>query len=151
MLNSKEIIFFVLVFIAIIVSDMISGRVMEKTPKNIKVLVPLGVALLLTLVLAILYILGKVSKDGFSFELTSAKKCDGGPYMTQSGPNHEFCTKLLSTQEGRDKYDMFNCATGEFHGRPLNFGPLTPLSNSNWENTSCDKPQTSNNWSPIPL
>lgn len=150
MLNSREIIFFVLVFVAIVLSDMISTRVMEKMPKT-KVFVPLLVALILTMVLVGLYILGKVAQDNFRFEVTDVKKCDGGAYMTQSGPNHEMCKTLLSTQEGQDKYNMFNCGGGEFHGRPLNFGPLTPLSNSNWENTSCEKPNTTNNWTPIPL
>ena len=151
MLNSKEIIFFVLIFITIIGSDMISGRILDQKHKPKEFIVHLMVALVMIIVLVIIYVLAKVSKDSFTFELTSAKKCDGGAYMTQTGPNHEFCKKLLSTQEGRDKYDMFNCSTGEFTGRPLNFGNLTSLSDSNWENTSCDKPQTSNNWSPIPL
>ena len=150
MLNSKEIIFFVLVFLAIVLSDMISSRLMEKMPKT-KIFAPMIVALFVTLVLVTLYILGKVSQDNFHFEVTPYKKCDGGAYMTQSGPNQEFCKKLLSTQEGQDKYNMFNCGTGDYHGRPLNFGPFTPLSNDQWENTSCDKPNTRNNWAPIPL
>ena len=149
MLHVKEIIFFVLIFIAILLSPMFSN-IISKDIFHQKPVVHLIVAATFTMILAILYVLGKVNKDGFHFELTSAKKCGGGAYMTQSGPNHNMCKELLSTPEGQNKYDMFNCS-GEYNGRPLNFGPLTPLSNDKWENTSCDKPQTTNNWAPIPL
>tara|TARA_B110000008_G_C16868759_1_gene523915 strand:+ start:288 stop:674 length:387 start_codon:yes stop_codon:yes gene_type:complete len=128
---------------------MISNKITEKIPKS-EIIVHLAVAVILTMMLSALYILGKVNQDNFRFEVTNAKRCEGGPYMTQSGPDHDMCKKLLSTPKGQNKYDMFNCS-GEYNGRPLNFGPLTPLSNDKWENTSCDKPQTINNWTPIPL
>lgn len=149
MLHSKEIIFFILIFIILLLSDIISNKITAKLPKS-EIIIHFVVALLFTLILGILYIFGKVNQDNFRFEVTPAKRCEGGAYMTQSGPDHEMCKNLLNTPKGQNKYDMFNCS-GEYNGRPLNFGPLTTLSNDKWENTSCDKPQTTNNWAPIPL
>jgi hypothetical protein len=99
-----------------------------------------------------------INRDNFNFSVTPAKRCDGGSYMTQSGPSHKMCNELLSSESGRDEYSMFNCS-GKYNGRPLNFGELTSLSNDDWKNTSCDNNTVDSSpnfgfqssWTPIPL
>lgn len=162
MVNVKEMIFFLLILLAIVISDIITSKVDTMFPKKYKVdkfLLLILVGIVLTLILGLVYYFAKVSRDNFHFSVTPEKRCDGGAYMTQTGPAHEMCKKLLSTQSGRAKYNMFNCSRGEYVGRSLNFGDLTTLSDDNWENRACDnkladpKPRfgASRNWQPIPL
>ena len=139
MLSVKEIIFFVLIFMAIVTSDMITSKFQEIIPQKHKMdkfFMLFLVGVILTFILALIYSFGKISRDNFS--LTPEKRCDGGPYMTQSGPSHEMCKELLGTESGRAKYNMFNCSGGNYHGRPLNFGELMTLSDDKWENSACD-------------
>lgn len=162
MLSVKEMIFFVLILMAIVTSDMITSKVDEMLPKKHgmdKFLMLILVGVVLTVILALIYYFGKVSYDNFLFAVTPAKRCDGGAYMTQSGPLHEMCKELLDTKSGRAKSNMFNCSGGEYDGRPLNFGDLMTLSDDNWENRACDNKLANSparfgaaqNWQPIPL
>jgi hypothetical protein len=104
------------------------------------------------------------------FEVTPAKKCSMGCYMTQSGPNHDLCcgkNGMWNTKKGRAeiaKYTCLNGACGEAdgmipHGAPLRGQPLpgnpwgvgqytgtplhfqrTPMSNHLWKNEMCNPP-----------
>jgi hypothetical protein len=78
------------------------------------------------------------SGESFHFEVTPEKQCDGGPYMYSSAPDHvkNYCNKLLSSQEGIDQYNKYNC-NGAYVGRPLNFPDFAPPSNDMWENEMC--------------
>lgn len=71
------------------------------------------------------------TKDNFTFEVTPAKKCAGGPYMYSSDKKlQEECSKITNEE-------MAQVACGQgFHGRPDHFD-FTPLSNSKWENERC--------------
>lgn len=162
MLSVKEMIFFILILVAIVTSDMITSKVDEMLPKKHrmdKFLMLTLVGIVLTVILALIYYFGKVWRDNFYFSVTPAKRCDGGAYMTQSGPSHEMCKELLDTKSGRAKYNMFNCSGGEYDGRPLNFGELMTLSDDNWENRACDNKLAdpparfgaAQNWQQIPL
>jgi hypothetical protein len=57
--------------------------------------------------------------------------------MHQSGANHEMCTKLLSTPEGVDTYNQYNCSEPGFYGRPVHFD-YTTLSNGDWKKERCE-------------
>lgn len=73
--------------------------------------------------LALYYIYDNICKksiDNFTFEVTPAKRCEGWPYMTQSGPYKEYCDKLMSSEEGRKEFVSMNCCSGMFNGRPKN-------------------------------
>ena len=86
---------------------------------------------------------------GFHFEVTPAKRCEGGPYMTQSGPDHEMCKQLLATKEGNIQYNMYNCGSG-FIGRPVHF-EYTTMSDGMWENEMCHESNLSDPYIGMPL
>ena len=148
-MTPKQIVFFILIFVMILLTNLVSDFISEKLPKIPKLLNLIGCALLFTLILLVVF-LNKSSglnehyqKDGFHFEVTPPKLCDGGPYMTQSGSaNHEYCQNLLSTPEGVKKYDTYNCANPMYMGRPGNFGDWTPISDGNWKNQRCTTPMS---------
>jgi len=99
--------------------------------------------------------------------ITPEKACSMGPYMTQSGPHHEYCKKLWSTPEGRRAISHYTCmngdcqvadgmqpagknlkgeplpgnpyGVGQFNGMPLYF-ERTPMSNAMWNNEMCCPP-----------
>lgn len=99
--------------------------------------------------------------------ITPEKACSMGPYLTQSGPNHEYCKKLWSTPEGRKAISNYTCMNGacgtadgmippgknlrgeplpgnpygdgKFNGMPLHF-QRTPMSNALWQNEMCNPP-----------
>ena len=55
--------------------------------------------------------------------------------MYSSAPDNvkNYCNKLLSSKEGIDQYNKYNC-NGCYVGRPLNFPDFTAPSNDMWEN-----------------
>ena len=84
-------------------------------------------------VVIIFNILLKHSKDGFHFELTPEKHCDGGPYMWSSSPEKQaLCSKFTKNDLSR-----YNCPVG-FHGRPV-WWDYTPESNNQWKNERCNE------------
>ena len=134
---------------------------------NTENLIPWAVAIVLLIGVGIVvYLISrKKSKDGFHFEVTPARRGSLGPYLTQSGPNHELCKKMWSTKEGREQISEHNClngqcgvasgmippgkflkgnpppgkpwGVGQFMGRPLHF-EYTPESDANWNNPRCN-------------
>lgn len=75
----------------------------------------------------------KVTRDNFTFEVSPAKQCCLGPYMTTSNPEKEkMCSKVTKDEKSK------SCCSRGYNGRPISF-EYTPLSNSNWENERCDK------------
>ena len=120
----------------------------------------LGIILLAAGIIALVnYLTKKPTKDNFHFEVTPAKKCSQGPYMTQSGKNHELCKKMWDSKEGRDQIAKYSClnsqccgsglgeginmgdqwGSGLYVGRPLHF-ERTPMSNHLWQNEMCNPP-----------
>tara|TARA_Y100000389_G_C17402932_1_gene486399 strand:- start:35 stop:478 length:444 start_codon:yes stop_codon:yes gene_type:complete len=100
------------------------------------------------------YSCGSDDVENFRFEVTPAKKCALGPYMTQSGPNHELCKKMWSSKEGREQISKYSCLNGDcgkasgmepsfpygggaYTGRPLHFKRDPPMSNHLWQNDMC--------------
>lgn len=100
-------------------------------------------SLILTLVFIAFYFICKSTTEGFFFELTPEKKCDGGPYMYSSDPQKQaLCSKFSKGDLAR-----YECSYGNpdltgrmlYHGRPVwweGAGNGT-LSNAKWENPSC--------------
>jgi hypothetical protein len=129
--NTKLAVFFVVVFVAILVSGSVAKDILQLSV----------IAVFVTLGLYLLYHFGKLQKDGFRFEVTPEKRCRGGPYMHQDDP---YCKKLFSTEDGCEDYLKYNCQPGLFHGFPKRQDcsgcrQRTPMSNSHWKNTMCDK------------
>ena len=84
-------------------------------------------------VVIVFNILLKNNKDGFHFELTPEKHCDGGPYMWSSSPEKQALCSKFSKQD----LSKYNCPVG-FHGRPVNFN-YSAESNSQWKNERCNE------------
>ena len=82
------------------------------------------------------YNLTPIINEGFFFELTPEKKCDGGPYMYSSDPERQ----ALCAQFSQSDLSRYNCGPG-FEGRPIWRGGAGngTLSNANWKNESCNK------------
>ena len=139
-LSKKENLFFALVFCMVLVSGMITDLI----HKHFSLLPFFAILIMVTIICLIILILvyngAKVCHyDNFHFEVTPAKRCDGGPYLTQSGPDHKMCEELLSTEKGRQEYNTYNCPGGLCYGRPLNM-EITSASNALYENTMCRPP-----------
>ena len=141
-LSIKEICFFCLVFV--ITTTALIG--FNQTFANFKSVSPIVssyiISFLITIVLLSVYKLANIQhqeKEGFHFELSKSKKCQGYPYMHSSNPELlKECAQELSTEE-------CPCNVG-FIGNNLNRIEYTPVSNQYWENERCGqlKPNTVN-------
>ena len=139
-LSVKEICFFSLIFV--ITTTALIG--FNQTFANFKSLPPIVssyiVSFLITIVLMSVYKLANIQhqeKEGFHFEVSKSKKCQGYPYMQSSNPELlKECEQELSTPEGR-------CNASH---NSNNF-QYTPASNQYWENERCgqQKPNPINN------
>jgi hypothetical protein len=141
-LSGKEIIFFILTFVVLFFFSkgaLLMGPKM-KLGNTVSLLI---MSFLGALLLILVYKFGKIAHcqaDGFHFEVTPAKKCQGFPYMQSSDPELlNYCGKLLSTPRGRREYDMVNCRNPGYLGRPVTFD-RTSMSNDMWENEMCNPP-----------
>jgi len=138
--KSREAVYFVIIFFVIFLA-LTCLNVVIKEVMNVKAkyIVYIGVSLVATAALFGIY-KGtgvNVQKDNFHFDLTLAKKCEGYPYMTQGGPQHEECKKYMETEQGKLNYMRYNCRGGLYNGRPL-YLYTTPMSNANWQNEMCN-------------
>lgn len=135
----EQVILFSIVFLLIGISNMANLH-MGKTSGNLRIFISLGITLITTVLIGGLAF-GLLPKqlDKFHFEVTPAKTCDGGLYMTQGAPQQKYCEKLLSTPQGRKQYYEVNCPGGLYSGRPLHM-ERTPMSDSQWENQMCNPP-----------
>ena len=161
--TGKEALFFVLMFVITLLfgytSTMIGPMLLpKKIPIHTTHLLSLSIGLILaTLIMVAVMKVSNFCPEGFRFEVTPAKRCEGGPFMTQSGPNHELCKRMWSTPEGRAEIAKYNCLNGQcpnqhgvttgkpwgnglFVGRPLHFETSPPLSDALWQNTTCNPP-----------
>ena len=152
--TTKEILFFLLIWIMILLANLISNVIYEKT-NTMPFVTLVGVSLVSVL---ILYLVFKYSKiENFRLlEITPEKKCDGGSYLT--GTN-EYCKDKWNSPQGRRDLSRYNCINGHcggtinydgntdkctgqgmYNGRPLNLPSRTPESNDNWKNEMCQSP-----------
>jgi hypothetical protein len=131
-LSTKELIFFVLVFTILFFSpkavSLLEFQLKLENTVSIFLMSFLGALLLM-----LIYKFSKIAHcqaDGFNFEVTPAKKCQGGPYMWSSASKElqDYCNKLE-----KKEYDKVNCGNRGFIGRPIKF-EYTPESNHKWEN-----------------
>ena len=71
--------------------------------QKFKMMLPWVVAIIVLITIGIVLLLLIRNQEAFHFQVTPAKRCSLGPYLTQSGPNHELCKKMWSSQQGREK------------------------------------------------
>lgn len=152
--TTKEILFFLLIWIMILLSNLISNVIYEKT-NTMPFVTLVGVSLVSVL---ILYLVFKYSKiENFRLlEITPEKKCDGGSYLTGT---KEYCKDKWNSPQGRRDLSRYNCINGHcgstinydgntdkcagqgmYNGRPLNLPSRTPESNDKWKNEMCQSP-----------
>lgn len=142
--GTKEYLFFLLVMIVSYIAGIL--------PYLASPQIPVWVTLIFTTILGALY-LGIIynarcyksscnsvnsDKEDFLFELTPAKICDGGSYMSSTGWRKKFCDEFMSTEKGQKEYTMYNCGAGT-KGRPLNnLKDFPNISGPNFTNEACD-------------
>jgi len=129
----KELGLFAIIFVSLFLLQYMHTRPQWKLDLILSII-------LLGCVIGYYYGVKVCSGESFHFEVTPQKQCHGGPYMYSSAPEEvkNYCNNLLSSQEGVDQYNMYNC-NGLYAGRPLNFPDFTPPSNDMWENEMCQK------------
>ena len=141
-MSSADIYLFLAIFVICMLSNFTSDLISEKLKTN-AIITIVCTSLLATI---LIHFVGKIPKndEGFNFEVTPEKTCDGGAYMHQS---NKLCKKLWRTPKGRSKLAKYNCINGDCHGqglyngRPLNMGYRQDLSDDNWQNNLCKKMQ----------
>ena len=74
-----------------------------------------------------------------NLQITTAKLCGGGAYMTDGGPNEQICKTMRSTKEGREEISRYNCGGGGYNGRPVHL-EFTPMTNDLWKNERYNPP-----------
>ena len=142
--NTKEFLFFTLILFLFLFFDKNKQLIPEllSTLVHTEDMALLLNAFVFTIILLFVYKIAKVgndnySKDGFRFELTPEKLCEGGPYMYSDDPDKlAFCSQFSPEDMSR-----FSCGIG-FHGAPVTFKRDT-MSDSKWENHMCD------NWAAV--
>jgi len=152
-MNSKQIIFSIIIFIFFYLNTLLAFLILNKNNISInQILVIGGFSLVMSILLIVMYKLLKIndtnnSKDSFDFRVTPEKLCDGGPYMWGSGEKLKLCSELVNNKKD---YLMYNCPLGLYNGRPVQF-EYTPQSDKNWLNKSCDNSILTNNEMPYVL
>ena len=142
-LSINEICFFSLIFVIITIALIGFNQTVVKFKSVSPIVSSYIVSFLITIVLLSVYKLTNIQhkeKEGFRFELSKSKKCQGYPYMHSSNPELlKECTQELSTEEGR--------CNARCNGHNLNNFEYTPESNQYWENERCgqQKPNPLNN------
>jgi hypothetical protein len=139
--SNKEIIFFILFFIFTILS-VIATEEIYNANKVYKMITIVVISLISTIILFVIYKLYK-NKEGFHFEVTPQKSCEGGSYMHQT---NKMCQKMWNTPQGKSDLATYNCLSGYcngkgdglFKGRPLNIGYRQDLSDDHWQNKLCN-------------
>ena len=132
-LSVKEICFFSLIFVITTTALVGSNQMFVKFKSVSPIVSSYIVSFLITIVLLSVYKLANIQhqeKEGFRFELSKSKKCQGYPYMHSSNPELlKECAQELSTEEGR--------CNARCNGHNLNHFEYTPESNQYWENERC--------------
>jgi hypothetical protein len=146
MIPSKEILFFVVVFILFFIFVRGGCLTAERLKFN-PIIGLISTSALYTLSIVLVYYLSvrRIWKDGFTFEVTPAKLCAGGPYMYSSNPQLKKLCSHITNQE----IAQVACGPG-FHGRPVHWERST-MSNDKWENNMCKNPGSWNANSPCVL
>jgi predicted membrane protein len=79
-----------------------------------------------------------ILNEGFYYQTSPGKLCQGGPYMhSGNSATDKMCQKLYSTEKGNKEINNYNCGKG-FLGMPIRHWQHTNLSNDQWNNNSCD-------------
>lgn len=137
-MNTKLLLFFLLILVSIAFSGYISKMLVQKSNLDTKTALA-GVSVFLTTVLALIFKLGKIcpeTSEKFHFELTPAKQCMQGPYMWSSADPEKqaFCNAMMDS----GAVSEYSCGTPVMVGLKYNGPGLTPISDDHWRNERCN-------------
>lgn len=128
---ATKVLFFALIFVMMVLSSMVAPKMgmTMKVPPTAGMAIA---ALLSTGFLALVYFLSKMGTqaDGFTFEVTGPRMCDGGPYLWD-----EKMAKHCSKYTEKELAGAL-CQGGLYNGAPTHFEYTSP-SNKDWENDQC--------------
>ncbi len=123
-----KFLFFALIYVMSILTSMVALKISAaiKVSKTIGLAIS---ALLSTCFLFVVYYLAKMGSqsDGFTFEVTGPRRCDGGPYLWDAE------TAKHCSQYTQDELAGSLCKGGLYNGGPTHF-EYTSLSNPDWQN-----------------
>jgi hypothetical protein len=127
---NKTITFCILVFLVFYIFSKSGNYISVHLNINLDIIL----LLLAAVFTGVIYLLKKMNDngEGFHFELTPEKKCDGGPYMYSSDPERQ----KLCSQFSPEDLSKYECCPG-FHGRPV-WWNRDSESNDNWSNQMCN-------------
>jgi hypothetical protein len=153
--TTKEVLFFLLIWILILLSNVVSEEIHKKT-NTMPFLTLVCISLISVSILYVVFKYAKIEEKFRLLEITPEKKCDGGSYLTG---DDEYCKDKWNSPEGQKDLSRYNCINGNcggtvnydgnidkcagqgmYNGRPLNLPSRTPESNDNWENEMCKSP-----------
>lgn len=131
MIDTKEIIFYVLIFLIFYIFSKTSIFVSENLKINQDIII-----LLFGVIFAAIFYLSKPiinNIDNFHFEVTPEKMCDGGSYMYSSDPQKQ----KLCGQFSKADLAKYECPGGLDNGRPVWWNRSNDT-NTEWKNTMCN-------------
>ncbi len=129
----KNSFFFLSIFVLFITFSYLNEILIYNNNYNATRKIFIGSGILFTLITFLIFFFGSIGNcpDNFTFEVTPAKLCSGGPYMYSSNPEkQQLCNSITPEEMSR-----YTCPNG-FHGAPVHF-EYDPLSDDNWENNMC--------------
>jgi len=137
---TREVIFFVLVFLLFFLGNKVAQYWAKRSPKLNRDLIVLVVGAVATLAVVGIFYLAKMNqiKDNYQMlEFSPGALCRGGPYMWQGDSERaKMCRKLASTPEGRCDIAAFNCPNS-YNGLPQTGVRYTSNSDSCWKGVHC--------------
>lgn len=127
----KNSFFFLSIFILFVTFSHLNEILIHNKHSSNKTFICSGI--FFTIITFLIFFFGSIGNcpDNFTFEVTPAKLCSGGPYMYSSNPEKQQLCNSISPEE----MSRYTCPSG-FHGAPVHFD-YDPLSDDNWENNMC--------------
>ena len=148
--TTREIIYFILVFLLFFLLSKVSEFWINKTQLKSDI-VFLIVGAVYTLIIVAIFFLAKLqSTEGYYpigsacnaknafWDVSDAAKCKGGPFFWQGdSETAKMCRAMAQTPEGMVALSGYNCPTG-YVGQPGLPFFYSPLSDDNWQNERCE-------------
>lgn len=142
--STREILFFILVFLLFFISVKLVGNYVNKNMITNRNMVYGIAGVIFALVTIGFYYVAKLtcsSSENF-WDISPFAKCKGTEYMWQGDSDEaKFCRALADTPEGRCGISSYNCPKG-YVGQPSLPFYYTPVSDDNWQNERCDNAPT---------
>ena len=131
MIDTKEIIFYILIFLIFYIFSKSSILISDNLKINQDIVILIFGIIFASICYLTKSLLYKI--DTFHFEVTPQKLCDGGSYMYSSDPEK----KKMCSQFSPEDLSKYECPGGLYNGRPVWFNRSNDT-DSQWKNTMCN-------------